>query len=200
MRCIHLVPCRFPAAELEAAISAVPLDKWPPWERKLLQFGREVAFSSEPRKPEKIDPLAPGSTTADPTQQLKLQDGQGQGQGAENLQQQQIQLQMRLQEEQQSFPRRRLPGWVAECTHFISMYPRLRGSVAFNNALGVVKREVLPIYPYMQPSRHAIDKRPMAKAWCQSRLGAAVAARPVRAVAALAAAARLIPGLRALRV
>lgn len=34
----------FPTEELEAAVQAVPPDRYPPWERKLARFGREMLF------------------------------------------------------------------------------------------------------------------------------------------------------------
>ena len=131
----------FPTQELEAAVTAVPHERYPPRERKLARFGREMVFRSG-----EYYSLALSSSSSSSDQEDGLLKRPEMNRGA-----QQQQLQQQQEQEQQKLLNS-MPGWLKDASRFAYAYPRIgTQEVVLGAAQGAVVREVLPLHPYMQP-------------------------------------------------
>lgn len=141
----------FPTEELESAVMAVEREQYAPHERRLARFGREVAFS-------KGLPLS--STSTSNMSELKRSQGKineesladasaGMVPTAGNT----VAVASSVDDDAplQSQEFTALPGWLRDCSRFAGMYPKVGHQHVVRDAVHMVKRHVLPMYPYMQP-------------------------------------------------
>jgi hypothetical protein len=136
-------PRPFPAAELEAAVGAVPIDDYPRRERRLARFGREMVFSWAPAPPPPPPPQPPASSSscdsgvapnaAAPSAGLAAAPPPG----------------GRPRAAAAGAGERPIPGWLRDCLSFASAYPRLGDRERLRAAARRIARDTLPMHPYM---------------------------------------------------
>jgi hypothetical protein len=168
-------PTPFPAAELEAAVAAVPIGAYPRRERRLARFGREMAYTW----------AGEAAAAAVEAAEAAVAAAAEAGDGAEAAAAPAL------------APARAdpTPAWLYDAASFAAAYPRL-ADPAVLRAAARLSREVLPLRPYMLPGGGAAQFRHVggAPGWQPP----AARARPAAAAAAFAGAGRpLSTGARA---
>jgi hypothetical protein len=149
----------FPTDILEAAVTAVTEDQYPPRERRLARFGREMVFKS--------GQYASGSYSAtssidgdEEEQELNLTANAAAAAGAAGEENGLIKpKQYNNSQNPENYNGNLLetnlylglPGWLKDASRFAAAYPRIGSQdIVLGASYGVV-REVLPLHPYMQP-------------------------------------------------
>jgi hypothetical protein len=147
----------FPTDILEAAVTAVSEDQYPPRERRLARFGREMVFRSGEYTANSAD-LASSSIDGDEEDQQIISNavtaagsaGAGAQDGNKGLNKPKnyngnsnslLETNLYLG----------LPGWLKDASRFAAAYPRIGSQDIVLGASYEVVREVLPLHPYMQP-------------------------------------------------
>ncbi|KAH7622955.1 putative 5'-3' exoribonuclease 2 [Nannochloris sp. 'desiccata'] len=151
----------FPTDLLEAAVTAVREDQYPPRERRLARFGREMVFRSG-------EYTASGSFSAmssidgdeeEQEQQYTSQAAAAVGSnsivGDTNTRNKPKNYNNSTNSNNSSLLETNLylglPGWLKDASRFAAAYPRIGSQeIVLGASYGVV-REVLPLHPYMQP-------------------------------------------------
>jgi XRN 5'-3' exonuclease N-terminus len=152
----------FPTDTLEAAVTAVTEDQYPPRERRLARFGREMVFRS-------------GEYTVTAAESM-IKSSYGEGEEGQQIITQAAAIAGVINDDSSSSPRKpnyyydnsstatatngnlletnlylSLPGWLKDASRFAAAYPRIGSQdIVLGASYGVV-REVLPLHPYMQP-------------------------------------------------
>ena len=158
----------FPTEALEAAVMAVPREHYPPRERRLARFGREMVFRSAEYASLSVEEeggevvvgeqrehvngggggggelftSGGGGGTASAPPPFPRQDGGG-GSFADEEDSREYYA--------QSDAFSVLPGWLKDASRFVVAYPRLGSHDVVQGAAYGVIRKVLPLHPYMQP-------------------------------------------------
>lgn len=192
----------FPTEALEAAVAAVPLARYTPRERRLVQFGREFVYSRAPAGSTTADSAGAGGTTAggDPRLAIPMTSGggerrrQGVGAGGAGARRQRevaaaaapssssldslastdellsagaagsgsdsegaVEAPLSAAVDRAPAPPRvplePLQPWVRDALAFVTAYPRMADPQLIRRANVTVQRSVLPLRPYMQPTR-----------------------------------------------
>lgn len=129
----------FPTAELEAAVNAVPAERYPPRERKLARFGREMAFRYDE-----------SAQSVEAAPKNNAEDGGADGITEEGS--------SPADSERLAFSTV-MPGWLKDASRFATVFPRLGNQEVVMNASQSVVRELLPLYPYMRQYESGTGRR-----------------------------------------
>jgi len=154
----------FPTDVLEAAVTAVGEDQYPPRERRLARFGREMVFRSGEKYAATDSFSAMSSIDGDEEEQLITSQAAAAAAAA-------VSSDATLSDNSLNKPKNNsnnpansynnnmietslylgLPGWLKDASRFAAAYPRIGSQdIVLGASYGVV-REVLPLHPYMQP-------------------------------------------------
>ena len=163
----------FPATKLEAAVAAVPLEKYSYRERRLARFGREFVFyagtdsgacgsggGAGGGSAGSDEPAARGAAAAWPrpnagessSSSLGSPDSSLGGSGGEGGRA----LRGAGQQLEQPWRGRRWEPWVHEALLFADLYPKVADSATIQRAAALLRRDMLPLRPYMQPGPGAL--------------------------------------------
>jgi len=159
----------FPTDVLEAAVTAITEEQYPPRERRLARFGREMVFRSGEFTATGSFSAAMSSIDGDEEEQQQQFTSHSAAAAAaasavgsdENLSDNTLNKPKKYDNNSTANSTNSslletnlylgLPGWLKDASRFAAAYPRIGSQdIVLGASYGVV-REVLPLHPYMQP-------------------------------------------------